>query len=134
MEDFETWYKELERCASVSGTLLTIRKTDWIDDFDEGKPPMDALYARYPAASPDYSPDMYTRHIPEGSRWMHRNGTVYIVLFLTNTHSTDYRRYPPVVVYRGENGKRWSRPAADWDRSMMPYPWRWFETGYWITE
>ena len=23
---------------------------------------------------------------------------------------------------------------ADWDRSMMPYPWRWFETGYWVTE
>lgn len=52
-----------------------------------------------------------------GSVWMHRNGNLYRVLFLTNG-SDRPATYPRTVVYEGENGARWSRPLADWHRSM----------------
>ena len=51
-----------------------------------------------------------------GTRWMHRNGSVYSVLFITNGY--DRPDYPRTVVYVGPNGKLWSRPAWDWHRSM----------------
>lgn len=51
------------------------------------------------------------------SLWRHRNGAMYKVLFLTNELNTE--QYPLTVVYEGRgNGKRWSRPLADWHRSM----------------
>lgn len=128
MDDFKEWYAELVRIAAASDTQLTIRQNDWLDAFDEGKTPRAALYDKYPTASPQYSPDLYTKHIPENSRWVHTNGTVYTVCFLTNNFSTDYLRYPPTVVYQGPNGKRWSRLAADWDRSMTRIPDGWFRT------
>ena len=53
-----------------------------------------------------------------GSRWRHRNGQTYIIEVLTNVASTN-PKYVPTVVYRNiTNGTAWSRPAADWSRSM----------------
>lgn len=53
-----------------------------------------------------------------GSCWQHRNGAVYEVLMITNADSAK-PEYPPTVVYQGTvNRKLWSRPVADWHRSM----------------
>lgn len=43
------------------------------------------------------------------SRWQHRNGCYYTVLFLTNAENEN-SDYPVTVVYRGDNGNLWSRP------------------------
>ena len=57
--------------------------------------------------------------LPEiGSRWRHRNGNLYEVESITNISTERPEKYPVTVVYRGENGKLWSRAAADWGRSM----------------
>ena len=53
--------------------------------------------------------------------WQHTNGARYIVRSYTNQHSTN-PKYPLTVVYEGTGGKMWSRPAADWHRSMTPVP------------
>lgn len=53
-----------------------------------------------------------------GTFWQHRNGTRYQVMALANMAS---RRpeYPPTVVYVNiSNGTLWTRPVADWYRSM----------------
>ncbi|UXS01175.1 DUF1653 domain-containing protein [Agrobacterium tumefaciens] len=53
-----------------------------------------------------------------GSVWRHYNGATYEVLTITNAESSR-PKYPPTVVYRGlGNGKLWSRPLSDWNRSM----------------
>ncbi len=62
-------------------------------------------------------PDEIHPPIEAGTRWTHRNGNVYTVLFLTNKAAPS-ERYPLTVVYHGENGNVWSRPADDWYRSM----------------
>lgn len=56
----------------------------------------------------------------EGKQYKHRNGNIYTVLFLTNkSDNPDGRNnYPKTVVYVGQNGKLWSRPLSDWDRSF----------------
>lgn len=67
----------------------------------------------------DPKPSDTTRLAPEpGSVWSHRNGNVYEVLFLTNVTDSYDVHYPLTVVYKGANGKTWSRVAADWHRSM----------------
>ncbi len=54
-----------------------------------------------------------------GSRWMHRNGGVYVILFLFNEYDTP--AYPLSVCHQSTaNGKRFGRPAADWHRSYVP--------------
>lgn len=53
-----------------------------------------------------------------GSTWKHHNGNAYGVLLLTNVGS-ERPEYPPTVVYVNvANGKWYSRPVADWHRSM----------------
>jgi hypothetical protein len=52
-----------------------------------------------------------------GSRWRHRNGNLYEVITLANTESTR-SDYVPTVVYRGTNGKTWSRTVSSWPRSF----------------
>lgn len=52
------------------------------------------------------------------SRWRHSNGNIYAVILIANEHSENQDRYPTTVVYRGYNGKTWSRPLSDWHRSM----------------
>lgn len=54
-----------------------------------------------------------------GSQWQHHNGNLYEVLCIANEFS-ERPEYPPTVVYRGENGRIWSRLASDWARSMTP--------------
>ena len=52
------------------------------------------------------------------SRWRHSNGNIYAVVLIANEYSENQDRYPTTVVYRGYNGKTWSRPLSDWHRSM----------------
>jgi len=56
----------------------------------------------------------------QGKQYKHKNGKIYTVLLLTNTNSTPERLkdHPIDVVYMGQNGKIWSRPLNDWDRSF----------------
>jgi hypothetical protein len=52
-----------------------------------------------------------------GSKWRHRNGQVYEIVFLVNLPGDD--RYPLTVVYQNiDNGTRWVRRADDWHRSF----------------
>lgn len=55
--------------------------------------------------------------IPEiGSTWEHTSGRFYVVLHIANM--PDEPRYPRTVVYRDQIGAVWTRPGADWHRSM----------------
>lgn len=55
----------------------------------------------------------------EGSKWRHHSGRIYTVLFLTNNEGEGQKDgYPVTVVYRGDNGRRWSGPLSDWHRRM----------------
>ena len=55
------------------------------------------------------------------SKWRHYNGNIYTVIELTNLHSENFDKYPITVVYKGENGKIWSRPLSDWSRSFTKF-------------
>ncbi len=131
MQEFKEWYDEVQRVADVGNVPITtwpvVPFQEWYMDFEAGLTPSEALYGNYPSHSPtDLNPTMYDKHIPMKSRWEHTNGGIYTVLYLTNRYSTDHRRYPIYVVYRGENGNRWTRQAADWDRSMTRIPEGWW--------
>lgn len=52
------------------------------------------------------------------STWEHTNGNHYAVLFIANEFTERPDQYPQTVVYKGENGRVWSRPVSDWARSM----------------
>lgn len=56
----------------------------------------------------------------EGERFIHTNGNIYTVLYLTNTQSKPerWKDHPIDVVYQGANGNVWSRPLSDWFRSF----------------
>ena len=54
--------------------------------------------------------------IPE-TKWLHNNGNEYKVLLIANYNSTN-SKYPKTVVYRGPNGRIWSRLLSDWHRSF----------------
>ena len=55
-----------------------------------------------------------------GKTYKHKNGNLYKVLMLTNTEGEVERqdKYPPTVVYQGEDKKLWSARLDDWDRRM----------------
>lgn len=55
-----------------------------------------------------------------GSQWAHTNGNRYTVLCIANEFTERPEQYPQTVVYRGENGRIWSRPVSEWGRSMTP--------------
>lgn len=60
--------------------------------------------------------------IPQpGERYKHHNGNEYEVIVVSNL---DSRRpeYPVTVVYKGENGKVWSKPLADFKAKMSLVP------------
>ena len=53
-----------------------------------------------------------------GSRWLHTNGSYYIVLMLTNVDSTRLEEYPVTVVYQREHDlSLWSKPLLTWATS-----------------
>lgn len=54
--------------------------------------------------------------IVAGSWWKHHNGNKYKVLYIAN--ELDSEKYPKTVVYIGTNGKIWTRPLSDWERSF----------------
>lgn len=76
----------------------------------------DALW--YPERLEEYIPptkeEIKTPEIK--SKWIHTNGIKYKVILITN--ETDTEKYPLTVVYKGKNGKVWSRPLNDWYRSF----------------
>lgn len=51
-----------------------------------------------------------------GSQWSHRNGINYEVVAIANDPPTS--AHPLSVIYRGANGKWWTRPLRDWHRSF----------------
>lgn len=52
-----------------------------------------------------------------GEQYKHHNGNVYEVILITNKDS-QRSEYPVTVVYKGENGKVWSKPLADFKAKM----------------
>jgi hypothetical protein len=50
------------------------------------------------------------------SKWKHYNGLKYKVIAIANEENTE--KYPTTVVYKGKNGKIWSRLLTDWHRSF----------------
>lgn len=56
-----------------------------------------------------------------GTKYRHHNGNVYEVMFITNVGS-QRPEYPVTVVYKGENGKVWSKPLADFKAKMSLVP------------
>lgn len=64
--------------------------------------------------------------VEKGQVWQHYNGVMYLVLILANTEGDNLmkrEKYPETVVYRGVNGKVWSRRLDDWHRSMTFMGW-----------
>lgn len=52
----------------------------------------------------------------QGSQWLHKKGNKYTVLLLANMDGDrGYdAEFPPTVVYKGEDGRVWSRPLDRW--------------------
>lgn len=58
--------------------------------------------------------------IRQESWWFHHAGALYQVLMLTNLEAHDWKRWPPTVVHRSEDGRLWSRNVNDWLRHFTP--------------
>ena len=52
------------------------------------------------------------------SRWIHKNGTQYTVICVTNLKATRQDEYPVTVVYYDDDDNLWSRPLSRWHGSM----------------
>ena len=74
------------------------RLIDWITQMDEQG--LDELIEEY----------------LQDSKWKHYNGIEYKVIAIANEENTE--KYPTQVIYKGENGKVWSRLLSDWHRSF----------------
>lgn len=55
-------------------------------------------------------------------KWRHRNGNEYELITVTNSNAdtANVEKYPPTVVYCGENGRIWSKPIQNFLESMTP--------------
>lgn len=60
----------------------------------------------------------YQTDVSPGTRWQHRNGVRYTVLFIANSHTEFPDKYPATVVYIGPNGRLWARTLEGWYKSM----------------
>lgn len=59
----------------------------------------------------------------QGSVWKHKKGNKYNVIMLTNMDGDRVDPdFPPTVVYKGEDGRVWSRPLSRWCGSFTPIP------------
>lgn len=61
------------------------------------------------------------KNLKRNSQWTHKNGNKYIVLGEANLDSERQEEYPTTVIYRGENGKVWSRAYTRWHPSMTSH-------------
>ena len=56
------------------------------------------------------------------SKWVRKDwdgGNTYTVLAVTNTaHLSE--KYPPQVIYQGDNGHFWSKDLEQWPGSLIP--------------
>lgn len=55
------------------------------------------------------------------SQWQHDKGAIYTVYDFSNEKTTQTDRYPVMIHYKDINGDKWSRPLADWHRSMVEF-------------
>ena len=54
-----------------------------------------------------------------GKTYQHYNGAKYKVIDVVNIGEPDKRdKHPITIIYKGDNGKRWSREFNDWARSF----------------
>lgn len=58
----------------------------------------------------------------EKTRWRHYNGNEYEVMYIANEHSERPDDFPMTVVYRGKDGRIWSRPLNEWLDRFTPIP------------
>jgi hypothetical protein len=115
LEDIEKLIKgDIDPCREVFQTLEEYAQSiqhylDRLSDQD----------SQIPSSNPGAGEIEYP---PVESHWIHTNGEEYEVICYTNTATTLPEKYPITVIYSGRNGKIWSRPLADWHRSMTPVP------------
>lgn len=90
---------------------------DWFDEMDNDTM-WDAEYRNLEKGLNADGSEKYDIEVPETwSKWKHYNNIEYEVICITNLNSLN-NKYIPTVVYRGANGKLWSRPLSDWNRSF----------------
>lgn len=46
-----------------------------------------------------------------GQEWVHHSGRVYTIAGFANEESIHVAKFPLSVIYQGENGNMWVRPA-----------------------
>lgn len=81
-------------------------------------PLVDAEGAAFDRACRPAQPKPAAAQLPRiNTEWQHTNGARYTVRSYTNQCSTN-PKYPLTIVYEGNGGRMWSRPADDWHRSM----------------
>ena len=62
---------------------------------------------------------MLSLEVLQETNWQHKNGSVYEVLMIANEQTAMPDVYPVTVVYRNiANGRIWSRPVSEWERSF----------------
>lgn len=52
------------------------------------------------------------------SKWLHKNGNLYVVLCVANTAAQMPDEYPVTVVYQDRNDVIWARPLNRWHTSF----------------
>ena len=69
----------------------------------------------------DKNPDIQLEDLKLGSKWIHNNGNEYEIIAIANTYSQK-EEYPITIIYKGDNGRVWSRQMIDWSRSFRKKP------------
>lgn len=91
---------------------------EWYDEYpDEREDLYDIMYRNLHNGLNADGSEIVKREVPiEGSKWKHSNGIKYKVIAIANDLNTE--KYPTTIVYKGENGKIWSRPLSEWYKSF----------------
>jgi hypothetical protein len=112
-EEDKLWYPErLENYEkeAVNEYLDPNRDTLWDKEYEN-------LHKGLNADGSEIKREVMKKFPKIKSKWRHTNGIKYKVILITNLDSVN-EKYPTTVVYKGKNGKIWSRPLSDWYRSF----------------
>ena len=140
-EEFLQWFVKNPTCTKVEVDVVIVRPhysypRDGINHYNIIMPKEPKTFAELfanthinPTTDANGNTHYYFKAIKKedndvpviNSKWRHYNGNIYTVIELTNLHSENFDKYPITVVYKGENGKIWSRPLSDWSRSFTKF-------------
>lgn len=110
-------YQSLDRLAERGGLAPNEAWANVSKDRGALNRSQKEAFAALIAAAPTPPASQGDAAWPEvGSMWLHANGSRYTVTGHANDDSSR-ADYPPVVLYRGEDGRHWAKPLAEWHRS-----------------